>query len=135
MEALIIGSDPLDPNDPDPANPDYADTDGDGLPYYLDPDDNNPDFDGDRLIDGYEFVQGFDPMDPDSYPPVGDVNGDGIKNNIDALMLFYYSLGNITELAYLENGDVQINGYTNNMDALVLFYWTLGNINLIPIIP
>jgi hypothetical protein len=135
MEVLFMGTDPLDPNDPDPGNPDYADSDNDGLPYYLDPDDNDPDFDNDRIRDAYEFVHGYDPTDPDDYPPVGDVNGDGIKNNIDALLLFYYSLGIVPDLAHKENGDVQINSYINNLDALILFYWGLGNVSLIPMIP
>jgi hypothetical protein len=135
MEVLFMGTNPLDPNDPPPGNPLYADLDGDGLPAYLDPDDSTRDFDGDGVSDGYELSLGYDPTNPNDYPPIGDVNGDGIKNNIDALLLFYYSLGIVPDLAHKENGDVQINSYINNMDALILFYWGLGNVSVIPMIP
>ena len=132
MEALILLTDPLDPNDPAPDDPDFADADGDGLPAIVDPDDNNPDTDGDGFADGYEALFGTDPEDPDSYPSLGDVNVDGVTNNVDAIMLLRYSLGSISTLPEPNNGDVNRDGVFNNMDAIVIFNWGLGVVPLLP---
>lgn len=58
------------------AAPNNPDQDGDGLldgdevrTYHTDP--ANPDTDGDGVGDGVEVAQGFDPLDPQSTPPLG----------------------------------------------------------------
>lgn len=43
-----------------------VDADGDGLTSDVDPDDSNPDFDNDGLLDGFEVELGLDPSNPDS---------------------------------------------------------------------
>ena len=137
LEVLVMGTDPLDPSDPDPDDPDSWDLDGDGAPAYLDPDDGNPDTDGDGFADGYELQQLTDPTDPESVPALGDLNGDGVSNNLDAAMLFQYVLGGIGPDAVpaLTNADVLIDGVINNLDAVTLFNWTLRNFPLLPVRP
>ena len=121
------------------------DQDGDGLPLCIDPCDDpsgcgpgheDPlDYDNDRFLDSYEMDHGFDPTDPNSHPPLGDVNCDGTSNNLDAMMIFQYSLGNLESLPCEENSDVHLNAILNNVDAMILFQWALGNVVLIPFFP
>lgn len=77
----------------------YTDTLGDGLPDSLgvvagggNPDTN---VDGDFGIDGlsneYEVATGYDPMDSNSQPALGDVNGDGQKDLVDALAILDFA--------------------------------------------
>ena len=65
-------------------------------------------------------------------PALGDINGDGVSNNLDAIILFNWTLNNGLEIAHPERSDVQINGIINNLDAIVLFNWTLNNMPVIP---
>jgi hypothetical protein len=109
-----------------------VDNDGDGLPASLDPDDNNPDIDGDGYQDGYEATQGSDIEDPKSAPLLGDVNLDGYTNNLDAVMLFNYAIGRIDTLVGLKNADTRADGQLNNVDATVLFNFAIGRISKIP---
>jgi hypothetical protein len=131
MEVLHLSTDPLDPADPDPTDPSYADADGDGLPALLDFDDTNPDYDGDGFADGYEYVMGTATTDASDFPPLADVNGDGIVNNVDGIMLFNMILGYEVELD-VTVADADRNGYINNIDALVIFYFSLGNVATLP---
>ncbi len=126
MEVLILNTDPNDPNDPDPNAPEYADADGDGWPAGLDGDDTNPDMDGDGFKDGYEVVVGSDPADGNSIPTLGDINSDSMSNNMDAIYLFNFTLGNVGQPASLSDGDINGDGIVNNLDAIILFNWTLG---------
>ncbi|MCX7766003.1 MAG: thrombospondin type 3 repeat-containing protein, partial [Candidatus Sumerlaeia bacterium] len=135
MEVLVMGTDPLDPNDPDPNDPNYADADGDGLPAGIDPDDTNPDSDGDGYSDGYEVQQGNNPNDSGDYPPLGDVNCDGVPNNLDVLLLLHYLLGNISDPGCLKNTDLNFDGITNNLDVVILYNWILGYLPLLPFLP
>ena len=134
MEALILGSNPLDPTSPSVVDPNFFDADGDGLPAHLDPDDNNPDSDGDGFADGYEVLFGSDPEDPDSTPSLGDANGDGEFNNIDSVMVFNHALGNVPVLPASDNADANLDGVINNIDAIVFFNFNLGNLPLLPFI-
>ncbi len=55
----------------------------------------------------------------------GDINGDGDKNNMDVMTLFYYLSGldyYVVEAALDVNGD----GELNNMDVMTLFYHLSG---------
>ncbi len=131
MEVLILSSDPLDAQSPDPAQ--TVDGDGDGLPASLDPDDANPDFDMDGFSDGYETQSGTDPNDPDSVPALGDINDDGSANNLDAIVLFNWTLGNPAPANRLDLADCVADGQVNNLDAIVLFNWTLKNVELLPV--
>ncbi len=130
LEVLVLGSDPLDPASPAGA----VDADGDGAPASIDPDDTNPDTDGDRFSDGYELAVGTDPSDSASRPTLGDVNNDGISNNLDAVMLFNYVQGNVPgSLLDLTRADVQTNAWVDNVDAIVLFNWSQGLVPLLPL--
>jgi subtilase family serine protease/subtilisin-like proprotein convertase family protein len=58
--------------------PRLADADGDGVLYYADLNDNNPDSDGDGLLDGYEIQVG-------SLPNSKDGDGDGLRDDLELL--------------------------------------------------
>ncbi len=64
---------------------DDIDGDRDGLPRILDPDDNDPDTDGDGVEDGIEHAVGLDPLDPGDASPQPDSDGDGIPDAIEDL--------------------------------------------------
>ncbi len=93
-----IGSDPLDPCDPNPMNP-LCDIDGDGVDNggetTAGTDPNNPDTDGDGVTDGEEIngvndpgtpyvptgtSDPLDPCDPLLSSPTCDQDGDGVDN-------------------------------------------------------
>ena len=66
---------------------------------------------------------------------VGDVMGTGRANNIDAIALANFNLGNINALPALENADVRADDVLDFLDAIVLFNWTIGNVAEIPLLP
>ena len=136
MEVLILGTDPLDPSAPDPADLEYFDSNGDGVPdalkiaLGLDP--QSCDSDGDGYCDAYEIVMGTDPADPDSRPSLGDIDGSGAASNVDAALLLSMLVGHVTEGGNWANADVTADGMINNLDAMALFYWNLGRIPTLP---
>jgi hypothetical protein len=78
----------------------YTDTLGDGLPDQYGITENltgNPDtnidaeFGTDPASNEYEVATGFDPQDSSSFPPVGDVDGDGAITVIDALTVLDFA--------------------------------------------
>ena len=133
VEVLILNTDPLDPNDPE----DATDTSGDGLPDYfvleMGEDIEDADWDGDGFSNAYELLMGADPLDPDSTPALGDVDGNGEQNNADALLIYNMMLGNVeaSELN-MANADLNADAIINNIDAVILYHWLLGNIPLLP---
>jgi hypothetical protein len=132
VEVLLLSTNPLNPDDPDKSNPDYADGDGDGLPVLIDPDDTKPDTDEDGFGDAYEMTHASDADNDSIMPALGDVNCDSVTNNVDAIMIFQWALGNLASLPCIQNSDVSINALPNNVDAIFLFQWTLGNVPIIP---
>ncbi len=129
IEVLFLQSNPLDPDDP--LLP--IDADLDGLPAHIDPDDTKADADGDRFTDAYELLMGSDPMNPDSIPTLGDIDGNGILNNVDSIRLFNYILSGATTTILLDRADVRSDGRINNVDAVALFNWILGTTPYIPL--
>ena len=131
VEVLLLFTDPLDPNDP----ADATDSSGDGLPDYfvlgLGQDPNNPDWDGNGFSNAYEMIMGSDPLDPASRPTLGDVNGDGRTDNLDAVYMFNFTLGNLTVLPESGDADVTGDGRIDNLDAILLFNYALGNIRIL----
>jgi hypothetical protein len=132
VEVLLLETDPLDADDPENA----TDTRGDGLPdYYADElglDPESIDSDDDGFTDAYELVMGSDPLDDESMPSLGDVDGSGTMNNIDAVRLLNFILGNIDTLDAIGNADVRLDSRINNVDAVVLFNRLLGSVPQIP---
>lgn len=134
VEVLLALTDPLDPSQP--AAP--ADEDGDGLPWFVDLNDTNPDSDGDRYTDGYEAVM----LRPeaahfaDEYPALGDVTGDRLVTNVDALALqaVFLSLMTMETLIYPQ-GDVNRDGLVSNVDGLIAQSYFLHLLSSLPAAP
>ncbi len=133
MEYFYMQTDPLDALDPNPSSSDYMDMDGDGVPFILDPDDENVDADGDGYADGYELLSGTNPADAEDTPQLGNVNDDDTTNNLDAILIYYWSLGNLETLARPDRADINIDGFINNLDGIILFNHALGNVPVIPL--
>ena len=133
IEVFFLQSDPLDPDDP----PDLVDSNGDGLPDGLKTelglDVDLTDSDGNGFSDAYELLMGSDPLDPDSAPTLGDMNDDGLTNNLDAVWLFNYALDSAPAPPRLDRADIRADGQINNLDAIALFNWVMGNIPLLPV--
>lgn len=131
VEVLLLETDPLDPGDP----PDATDTSGDGLPDYFVPmfggDPDDPDWDSDGYSNAYELLIGADPFDAASRPGLGNVNGSGQIDNLDAIHLFNYTLGNLSTLPRPDNADVNGDGRIDNLDAIALFNFALRNIRIL----
>lgn len=135
VEVLLLGTDPLDPDSPDPNDPNYADRDGDGLPALIDPDDTSWDADGNLFHDAWEALHAarLDAGGPVTIP--GDVNGDGQSNNQDAIMIFNWTLDNIPTLPCPSQADFVADGFINNLDAVACFNRSLGLGQPLPIYP
>ena len=78
------------------------------------------------------MLSNADPENADLKPSLGDVNDDGLTNNLDAILIFNWTLGN-AEIPHFENSDIRVDGLVNNMDAIILFNWTLGNVEILPL--
>ena len=63
---------------------------------------------------------------------LGDVDGNGVVNANDALLILRYSLGLISSLPYPEAADVDGNGAINANDALLVLRFSLGLIDHFP---
>lgn len=119
----------------------YVDQDGDGLPAPPDLFDNLADIDGDRYIDGYEYVTvGFAAMGEASVrPSLGDLNLDNQSTNLDALVAQSLFLGLIHHSNALfggsgfSNSDVNRDGQITNVDALVIQAFFLGSLAHYPL--
>ena len=131
---VAIGTDPLD--DQDPAV--RTDSNGDGVPdaykISLGLSVSDPDSDGDGYPDYWELAVGTDPLDPESRPSIGDVNGDGSAEFLDAVIIFNVFLGNFSANDYRlpQYFDLNRDGLVDSVDGVILFNWWLGNIKYIP---
>lgn len=133
VEIRFFVSNPLDPTSPTP----QTDLDQDGLPDTLDPNDFNPDSDGDGVTDGMEAVlcgpEGI--ADGSSRPSLGDVDCDGHVSNLDSLVIQQIQLRNVPHgiVPGESNGDTNRDGYCTNLDALMIQVWFLRLAPFIPI--
>lgn len=132
IEVLYLGGDPLNPASPGP----MADADQDALPALLDVNDNNPDSDGDGYKDGYEAaVLGFFAVElANQKPTLGDLNGDNLVSNVDALVaqsIFLELLSPAT--VQTRNGDPNRDGLVTNVDGLLLQSYFLQIIAKLPL--
>lgn len=68
---------------------------------------------------------------------IGDVNGDGVVNNIDATLVLRYSVGALSEeqLAklYIEVGNVNGDEKVNNIDATIILRYSVGAVEALPV--
>jgi hypothetical protein len=135
----------------DPNNPD-SDGDGvdDGIEVALGTDPNSnastpdpgdipsrtADEDGDGYADAYEVSVGTDPNNAGSRPTMADVNNNGFVDNVDAVIVYNISLGNLAIQNYeFTRMDVNLDGVVNNQDAIIIFNFFLGNIPMLPVYP
>ena len=132
MEVTVLGTDPLNPDDPDQSLPAFADADGDGAPTLVDPDDNNADSDGDRYTDGYELQNGSDPLDQFSKPGLGDMNGSGAITAIDVTLLKQLLQGFNPPSAQPGNADTTRNGRLGATDVTRLKQYLIDPSRKIP---
>lgn len=127
---IALGTDPLLASDQPNGK---VDTDADGLPDDRDSAPNNPDRDGDRIEDGYEVSHGTNPDDPASFPPLGDVNADGLTDFVDGVTLFGIYLGNLPgSIGDAQMRDVNRDGRVDSTDGVIIFNFHLGNFALLP---
>lgn len=82
------------------------------------------DTDGDGYSDEYETQQGTSPDDPADHPLLGDANGDGKVNTIDALRLYRWKSGGSG--TGLQDQDCDGDGDSDLDDAQILYKWLLG---------
>lgn len=134
IEALLLGSDPLQIGSPAPA---LTDGDRDGLPHTLDPDDAQPDTDNDGYADGLEAVSCGLPSVQNALarPPMGDLDCDGVVSNLDALVIHAIALAMVPHGSQLgeANSDTNRDGFTSNLDTLIIHAWFLRVTPLLPV--
>jgi len=68
---------------------------------------------------------------PGGCPPlIGDVNGDGVANSVDAALILQYSAGLLSSIS--PNGDVNRDGRINPIDAVLVLQFTAGLLMCLP---
>ena len=67
-------------------------------------------------------------------PPLGDVNGDGDVNSVDAALILQVEVGfiDLEDLEYPNNADVNEDGLVNSVDAQLILQFEAGEINSLP---
>jgi hypothetical protein len=127
----MLGTDPVDPASHPPASYTTGDTDHDGLPDALEAtlgtNPMNPDSDGDRLLDGVEFLRyGSDPLNPKTD---GDICSDGreaasfnddTKVNSADLLVVAKANSRKGEAKYVPDFDVNKDDKINSADLLLV---------------
>lgn len=90
------------------------------------------DSDGDGISDQYENDHGSDPFDPDSFPEVLDVNGDGELSLDDAVNLYQILIGLLPLPPGFDRGAFDFNGdgQVNSLDAMLFYRNQQGNANV-----
>jgi hypothetical protein len=124
-------TDPLDPSDPPLA---FVDGDGDGLPRDTDPDDQVPDLDTDRFLDSYEATQlGTEAMlRADILPMLGDVEGNGIRDNADAQRILNFFAQVETSGTDPGRCDLDRDGVVDNADAQLSLAYFIQSLGVLP---
>jgi hypothetical protein len=131
IEISILETDPLDPGDPGLA---YVDDDQDELPLELDPDDTNPDTDGDRYLDGYEAATlGLCAVaDAQIVPRLGDCHPDGqIDNSEPQMILNFFARLPMAEFDPVV-ADVRRDGIIDKGDAQYLEIYFMRDADYLP---
>lgn len=143
VEVNRLASNPLDPDSPVPGGLAGApDSDGDGLKDFVETNllapptnPNDPDTDNDKISDGYEVAVGTNPNSAASKPDLGDINGNGRIENVDAVIIFQANIGALDFYSYLSQKDKMDTNNDNNLDytdAITAFDLFLGVITYIP---
>lgn len=65
-------------------------------------------------------------------PPLGDVNGDGLVNSVDAALLLQLEAGLIDSVRYMNNADVNEDGDINSVDAQLILQFEADLIDSLP---
>jgi len=117
-----------DPNDPFSPSGSYADGDLDELPSSVDPNDGNPDTDGDGYLDGYEAALfGLSAVENAGMKPdLGDVNGDGVLDGADASLILSFFSAEPTPGMDASRSDVNLDGRIDNADAQMALNFSDG---------
>lgn len=105
----------------------WTDAVGNGIPDSVDLG-NQLDSDNDRYTDRYEYIAGRNPYDFSNAPSLGDVNGDSVVNNDDAIIMIEYFFGirTLAQIPNPENFDVNRDGLLNNLDAIYTYQFAIG---------
>jgi len=82
------------------------------------------DTDGDGFFDFAEVLLNSDYSNPHSKPPLGDVNGDGTTNLLDATCLARLVRDGASD--YNPLFDLNLDGAVDHADAIVLYNWAIG---------
>ena len=126
----LLGTDPASAASHPLTNYGLFDTDHDGLPDALEvtlgTNPSNPDTDGDKLLDGVEFLRyGSDPLNPHSDGDIctdgkeaASVNDDTKVNSTDQLIVAQ-SFSNAGAPKYVLDFDVNRDGHINSTDLLI----------------
>lgn len=91
------------------------------------------DVDGDGVSDKYEIANDTNPLDPSSFPIIGDVNGDGVTTALDGVLQYRIAIGKLTqttEVLWDVNGD----GVKDHADGLLIYRWAIGD-SRVPYLP
>jgi len=102
----------------------HGDPDGDGLSnineYKYNTDPRNSDTDGDGYSDGDEVTAASDPLDPESFPVRGDVNGDGNVNLKDVILTLQVISGINPSQNVYQAADVNGDGKIGLSEAIFI---------------
>jgi hypothetical protein len=121
IESRVLSSDPLQAGSP-PGS--FADADADALPDSLDPQDGNPDSDGDRLDDGYEAAElGLSAVtDAGDTPLLGDTDHNGQRDNADSQRILNFFGSQMLPDTHPSECDLNRDARIDNADS----QWSLN---------
>lgn len=120
----------------------YTDADGDGVPAQDingdglpdDPDDNSPDADGNGFADWYEISTGRMPQLAWDYPALGDLDFNGVVDNVDAAIAANIRLGNFAPASHAYwRADVNGNNVRDAADEMAILQFHVGAIEVLPV--
>ncbi|MEQ8821493.1 MAG: dockerin type I repeat-containing protein [Sumerlaeia bacterium] len=94
------------------------------------------DYDDDGFSDAYEMANDSDPLDPATIPGLGDVNGDGYVNVVDAILNKRIASGFIGDPASLgyTPADVDLDGFVTEADGDAIYRFSVGD-PAVPVLP
>lgn len=147
-EVLIYGTDPNNPDSSGDGVPDgfgvalgldptinYQDNPS-SLPMGVELADVTPDYTADE--NGNGIADWYETANPVAAAQLADLNNDGVRDNVDALILTGIIVGapgfELNKFSF-NRLDLNLDGVVNNVDAIILINHFLGNIPVIPLPP